>query len=408
MPAPRSLLSEASSQSTSNPLAMAPWTVDFVVRGPPSNDLGIPWFAAWQLMQGLGLRGHRVRGIFPSRSQEEITAPSHVEVVPFPDLVEENGSVEAERNLVRAAGEQIAPTTDLVVRWPLGMSSLPLSAGRRAAGPRVCGVVESVGLAEWDTSSAKDPPGGLRDRLGRWRNRRAIKHAESEALHQASVIFARSDIEREMLHHYFGTPKERVESLPPGIPDPPADLDRTQARRALQLPLDDPVVAFAARPDRFLEDGGDLALEAFRRIRVFFPGAKFLAIGAAPPKSESGVKAALSAELPNLSKAFAAADVTIFPSRTGGLHPFAPFAMRFGRAVIVSHTLALPGSPPKGVARVVLTDDVGDYASELADLLADPAGQRAMGQRAKTYADALSFQEAGAQWERSFASVLPR
>src|SRR4029077_5624515 len=105
--------------------------------------------------------------------------------------------------------------------------------------------------------------------------------------------------------------------------------DRTAARRLLRLPDDVPVAAWVAEPG-LPSTGSDLAREAFRRARVFFPGSRLIVAGAGAP-SEPGVLSLAQPTDAERAAAMRAADILLVPPPAGGAREVLT-AMRAGIA----------------------------------------------------------------------------
>jgi phosphatidyl-myo-inositol dimannoside synthase len=258
-----------------------------------------------------------------------------------------------------------------------------------------------VALHTFDTLRPLQGTPGVRQRVGNWLDRRALVRLESGALARADVVIVGSEANRALLGRYYNVPKERVALLPLGVPAPLDVGTAADARAALKVPADVPVVAFVGKtPER---QGLDLALAAFRRVRVFFPGARFLVVGSTP-KTEPGVNGLGVVDERTKAQVYRAADVFLFPARYEGFGLAPREAMRYGVATVVSSHVPLDGATPPEDVRVVADDDVGNYASELAELLADPATRRDVGRRGQAYADTLSYEKMAERFESLFAS----
>ncbi len=192
--------------------------------------------------------------------------------------------------------------------------------------------------------------------------------------------------------------------LPLGVPAPLDVGTPAEARAALKVPADVPVVAFVGRtPER---QGLDLALAAFRRVRVFFPGARLLVVGSTP-KPEPGVNGLGVVDEATKARVYRASDVFLFPARYRGVRP-----RPAGGDAVRRRDRGEPPRPPRRClppldVRVAADDDVGSYSSELAELLADPATRREVGRRGQMYADSLSYEKMAERFEGLFAARVP-
>ena len=133
--------------------------------------------------------------------------------------------------------------------------------------------------------------------------------------------------------------------------------------------------------------GVDRVLGAFRRVRPFFPGVRLVLWGV-PSASDPGVVALGERRAATLADALASADVAVFARRDPGFDPGIVFAARASIPSIVLPGARLPVDPAGGV-RVAASDDPGDLASVLAELLADPAMRREVGHAASGFAEAF-------------------
>jgi len=165
-----------------------------------------------------------------------------------------------------------------------------------------------------------------------------------------------------------------------------------------------PVAAFVGhRPEG---QGLAIALEAFRRSRVFFPGARFIVIGSSP-KQDPGVLPLGVCDDATKARALSAADLFLFPSLEAGPAYAVPEAMRYGIPALVSSRVVLEGADPKKQYRAVATDDPGDYAAEFSELFADPALRRRIGEAGRKYADQFSGEKSAEAVEQALADRVP-
>jgi glycosyltransferase involved in cell wall biosynthesis len=142
-----------------------------------------------------------------------------------------------------------------------------------------------------------------------------------------------------------------------------------------------------------------VALETFRRVRVFFPGARFLVVGSSPP-SEPGVVPLGVVDEATKARVLTAADVFLFPSLYEGYGLAPREAMRYGVATVVSAHVPTDGIPVGPAIRVVASEVAADYAADLAELLADPALRRQVGEAGRKAADTFSFAKMAERFER--------
>jgi len=380
---------------------MPPWTIDALAPVALPGD-GDP-SGVWGLARALQQRGHRVRVLYPTSSLETPPPPGPIASVPVPlvgvgrrPLAE---AVAAGRN----ASALLNRSADIVLAHDVSAGSLE-SRLVPAAGRPVLGLyLQRVELALWDARQRGPPNGRRRSALGGFFERRGISGLESRAIRRARLLLVTSEADRQLLGSTYDVPPDRVRLLPRGIPDP-LDVGTTaEARLALHVPADVPVVAFVGGP----ADGAalPLALDSFRRIRVFFPGARLLVAGL-PTPAEPGV-VPLGGDDPAVrARALRATDVFLYPARRAGFSAVPYEAMRYGAATIVSGQVVLDGIPAPSAVRIVPTEDPGDYASELAELLADPALRRAIGEAGRQLADELNFDRMATRFEEAFRPVV--
>ena len=363
---------------------MASRTVDVVATGPRSADPYDPAAPAWALAAALAESGDSVAVVHPGESPSP-PAPTPVVDVPVALAIRRPGAASEAAELAAVVGRRIRREADLVLRDPVGLGRLGLRRGHD--GPVIAGFVRDVELAAFDRERGGRSAAGWRDRLETWRDRRAVRRLEAAALTEADRLFYdAASLPRELAETY-GLPERRFRpALPPvpALPDPPS---REDARASFRIPADVPVVAALAAFDRPEPSGVDRAREAFRRVRSFFPGARLIVAGASAP-AEPGVAVAESRDGATFARALAAADLVVLPRRVPGFDPGAVLALRAGRCVLVGPAVRLPVDPASAV-RAVPSDDPGELASVLAELLADPAARRALSSAGARYAAAF-------------------
>jgi glycosyltransferase involved in cell wall biosynthesis len=383
---------------------MAGWRVDLLATAAPDDPTSGLSRTVWELSRALVERGHSLRVLYPSDGRAEAPAPPGVEAVPVPVLGVSRRPFGRDIAIAKAASALVRPDADIVVGNDEKAGALELDGHARRR-PVFGMFFHDVALHTFDTLRPMAPDRGVRQRVGDWMDRRALERLERAALGHADVVIVASAKNRDLLGSYYQVPKDRVALLPLGVPAPLDVGSKADARLALKIPADVPVVAFVGRtPDR---QGLDLALDAFRRVRVFFPGARFLVAGSTP-KAEPGVAALGVVDEPTKARIYRAADVFVFPARYEGFGLAPREAMRYGVATVVSRHVPLDGAVAGTDVRVVPDDDPGSYSSELAELLADPATCRALGQHGKTYADSLSYERMAERFETLFAPRVHR
>jgi glycosyltransferase involved in cell wall biosynthesis len=383
---------------------MVRWTIEFVASGPP-EELGSGLNrTVWALSSALVGRGHRVRVLYPSEPFR--TAPPYqgVERVPVPVLNVRREPYGRERAIARAASELLGRDSDLVVANDEKGGALTLPRGVRAGRPTFGMCVHDIQQHHLLTMRAATQPNPtLRQRVGTWLDRRTIARLESTAFSRAGAILVATEENRQLLLRYYPVPPQKVHLVQHPVPDLPEVGSRDSCREALRVPLDVPVVAFLGHtPER---QGLSLALDAFRRVRVFFPGARFLVAGCSAP-TEPGVMSFGVVDEVQKSRILHASDVFLFPARYEGFGLAPREAMRAGVATVVSRHVPMEGVASPEAVRVVPEDDAGAYASDLAELLADPALRRSLGAKGREYADQFRPERMAEQFESVFSPIL--
>ncbi|HEX2084900.1 MAG TPA: glycosyltransferase family 4 protein, partial [Solirubrobacteraceae bacterium] len=128
------------------------------------------------------------------------------------------------------------------------------------------------------------------------------------------------------------------------------------------------------------------------RVREEVPDARLLAVGGGPPEDVRRLAAAderveLPGRVPELEPWFERASVVVVPILSGaGIRLKVLDALASGRA-IVSTTMGAEGAVVEDGTHVVLADDAASFAEAVVARLRDPAGSRAMGERARRLAE---------------------
>jgi glycosyltransferase involved in cell wall biosynthesis len=362
---------------------MASRTVELVALGPPPVDPYEPWATAWALAAACAARSDRVRVLHPE-GPRGAEPPAGTVGVPVPLPLRRPGAAPDEAEFAAAAGRRVAPGADLVLRDPAGFGSLGLG-GRRAGRPKVVAFVRSIELRAFDRAHAARGSGRLVDRLDVWRYRRAVRRLEQAALNEADLLVTDApELPRELAQEY-GVPEQRLRPAVPPVPDLASPPSRDAARASLGIPTDVPVVVAPMAEERAEPAGLDRTCEAFRRIRPFFPGARLVVVGAAAP-ADPGVVSVPGRDPGSFSLGLRAANVALFAGRRPGFDPLLVSAMRAGVAPAAVPGIRLPVDPD-GAVRYAPSDDPGDLASTLAELLADPTLCREVADRGEKNAE---------------------
>ncbi len=360
---------------------MADRAVDLLAAGPYPTDPYDPAAPAWSLAEGLRDRGAAVRVLFPS-GPDPPTAPARIDALPLDVVTRRPGAAIEPAEFARSAGRRIRPGGTLVLRDPAGLG--PLAVPHRASGARIDAIVRSVQLADFDLERNGRRSANLLDRVDTWRDRRSVRRLERAALEEADRILCDAPALAAALSEEYSIAPERIGTTVPPVAPEPAPPTREEARTALALPTDVPVVAAVAASENTEASGIDRAREAFRRIRPLFPGVRLVVAGAEAP-TEPGVHPAPGRDRRTLVTALAAADVAVFARRTPGFDPGLVLALQLGVAPVALATAHLPVEPNDAV-RYVVGDDPGDLSSAVAELVADLAQRRALAAQGPPYA----------------------
>jgi glycosyltransferase involved in cell wall biosynthesis len=360
-------------------------TVDVVTTGPAPFDPYDPAASAWGLAAALAALGDDVRVLHLPGSGGEPTPPG-VLGLPVEIPLRRPGAPVEPVEFASAVSRRLRKPVDLVLRDPLGLGSLGYRRGRRGP-PTVGGFVRNVELRSFEGERRGRPSTGFVDRLDVWRDRRAVRRFERAAVEESDRLFYETPEVARSLTEEYGVAARKLVALPPAVPPLPPFPSRAASREDLRIPPDVPVVVAPVAFDTPEPGGVDRVLEAFRRVRPFFPGVRLVLWGA-PAASDPGVIALGDRRAATLSDALASADVAVFARRAPGFDPGIVLAARASVPPIVLPDARLSVDPAGGV-RIAASDDPGDLASVLAELLADPAMRREMGRAAARFSEAF-------------------
>jgi hypothetical protein len=358
-------------------------SVDLVASGPPPLDPYDPAASAWAVAGALAAAGDSVR-VLHVPGTVRAPVPTGVEAVPVEIPLRRPGAPVEPAEFAAAAGRRLRKPVDLVFRDPLGLGPLGTARGRRGL-PVVGGFVREIGLRAFEAERKGRESAGVVDRLDSWRDHRAVRRLERAALQETDRLFYDAPEVAKSLGEEYEVPARKLVALPPAVASLAPLPTRDESRSQLRIPPDVPVVLALAAFDTPEPSGVDRVLEAFRRARPFFPGARLLLWGV-PASSDPGVVSVPDRRFDTLAIALASADVAVFARRVAGFDPGMVLAARAGVPPIVLPDARLPVDPAGGV-RVAASDDPGDLASVVAELLADPASRRTVGAAAAHFAE---------------------
>jgi D-inositol-3-phosphate glycosyltransferase len=232
--------------------------------------------------------------------------------------------------------------------------------------------------------------------------------AETEVIARAGCVIASTPTEAAQLIEHYGATPERLCVSPPGLdhgvfrPGP-----RAEARAALGLTPDGPLVLFAGRLQPL--KGPDIALAAFGRLVRQLPAARLLVVGG--PSGPQGLEevgrlhAAAAAEdwgdrvlfLPpvphrELAACYRAADVVVVPSRSESFGLVAVEAQACGVPVVAAAVGGLAHAVSDGESGLLVPGwDPGDYAAALARILTEPGLAARLSGGARARAEEFSW-----------------
>lgn len=383
---------------------MGGWAVDMLASAPAEETRSGLSRVVWDLAVEMVRRGHRVRVLYPIQPFEVAPPYRGVERVPIPVVGMKREPYSYERAVARAASDLLDPNADLILANDEKGGVIELPRGRRPGRPVFGMLAHDIQQYHLKTMRAVQQPNPtLRQRIGAWLDERTIRRIEGNAFARSRAIVVASKANRDLLLNFYPVPPEKIHVIPYAVPDLVDVGDRNACREVLHIPFDVPVVAFLGRtPDR---QGLPIALAAFRRVRVFFPGARLLVAGCSAP-SEPGVMSLGIVDEAVKSRVLHAADLFLYPARYEGYGLAPREAMRAGVATVVSRHVPIDGASAGTELRVVDEDDAGAYASELAELLADPALRRTIADAGQKYAAKFGIDRTCEQVEAVFAPFL--
>ena len=353
---------------------MAGRTVDLVASGPAPVDPYAPDGGIWSVARAAVERGDRVRVLYPQGGIGGAPPDGVVaEAVPF--ALKRPGTALEGADFAAAAGRRIRREAELVLRDPAGLGPLGIG-GRRASSARLVALVRSLEVRAFEREQATAAPGGFLDRLGSWQDRRAVRRLERAALLEPDLVFCASPELVDLLATEYGIDRARLRPTTPPVPELPEGPTREAARAQLGIPPDVPAVVAPLSLEDAEAGRTEAIREAFRRIRPLFPGVRLVLAGTTAP-TDPGVLSVPARTPEAFSAAIAAADVALIAPGRAGFDPGVVFAHRAAVATLATRSVVLP-VPAGPSIRVAPSDDAGDVASTLAELVADPAARREM------------------------------
>lgn len=195
---------------------------------------------------------------------------------------------------------------------------------------------------------------------------------ERETYQGALHVFVTSEPIARSVTGFYGVPADRVsvvgaganvEALPP-LPDRKAG---------------EPIILFVGREYR--RKGGDVLVDAFRRVRASFPTARLQIVGTTDAPREPGVEVIGSiSDRGHLARLYARASVFCLPSRFDPYPGVLAEAMAHALPCVSTSTCGIPEIVVKGeTGLLVPRDDSDALASALLRLLEDPVYRDRLG-----------------------------
>jgi len=242
-------------------------------------------------------------------------------------------------------------------------------------------------------------------------------------------LFVHGDRLKQLMLDRFQVDPASVHVIPHGnynfISDTPGAWNRESARASFGWNEDDRVVLFFGLIRAY--KGIDTLLEACRiirdrglakgqRLRVVIAGRVFNDHWA-----EGGYEAQIRdahleeqvhrhfghIDMRDIARFFQAADVVAVPYKRGSQSGVLRLAYSFAKATVATSVGSLAEVPPEDLARFVPPEDAGAFAAALQDLLENPETAKALGDRARRYADTeLSWDRIASTTRAVYTSLL--
>ena len=249
--------------------------------------------------------------------------------------------------------------------------------------------------------------------------------AEARVVECSDGLLASCEEEARQLVRLYGAPPDRIEIVSPGVDHAFfSPGNRAQARRALGLAADGPMLLFVGRIQPL--KGTSVAVCALAELRARFPGAYLVIVGGpSGPAGEAeltrlhtlvddlGLHDAVRFVPPQphelLSTYYRAADVTVVPSRSESFGLVALEASACGTPVVAAAVGGLPTLVDDGVTGFLNDSrDPSAYAARVAEIVGDPARAKAMAHAAAARARRYTWSIAAARLRRLYSDLTSR
>lgn len=246
--------------------------------------------------------------------------------------------------------------------------------------------------------------------------------AEAEIIGCSDAILASCSVEKAQIVQLYGADPDRIEIVAPGVDRAFfAPGDRAQARRALGLPADQPIVLFVGR----IQPLKALAVAVAAVSRLDVPALLVVVGGPSGPAGPEELERVgkLVAELgladrvqwrpPQrhelLTTYYRAADVCVVPSRSESFGLVALEAAACGTPVVASAVGGLRTLVEHGQTGFLVEGrDPGAFAAYLGEILTNPGLARQMSASAAMRARRYTWSIAGARLRRLYADLTAR
>jgi hypothetical protein len=355
-------------------------------------------------LDGLGValaqRGHEVRLLCDPARPTPAALAGTLRAVRVPPGASRPRPLARTSTTGRNASDLIDPEADVVVAIDGAAGTLEWDAPSSDRTALVL-LLRERSLVPSEGSDGAPEGRDVRRRLGAWLNRRALRRIEAEALAQARLALVESERTRSLVERRAAGAARRVRLLPTGAADPVDAGTREAAREALGIPKDVRAIAYLGEGGPLLP--GSCALDAFRRIRPIFPGARLLVPGEGG-RRVPGVM--LLGTTDEQARALTACDLAFVAGDSDDPAADALGAMRYNVATVLPREFLPEGLPHDRAARTYAASDGAEAAGAIAELLAVSEERRAVAEAGRAFAETRTFARMAERFESLVAPVL--